>query len=463
MGKIMYKDRQYSSSFDKSVNILYDNSNSGLSATNVQAAIDELKAVSGSGGGGTGGNYLPLTGGTLTGAITVPYIELSRSGTPFIDFHYGGDAADYTARIAEYTKGKLTIESETSDTPLLLQSNEAASYIGFVNKDGGILGYFGVGSDKKPYFYDTGYRTILHSNNYSSYALPLSGGKCTGTVTMPALELSNDIPFIDFHFNGSTADYTSRIAEFSSGTLTVTGNLDVNGDVASTNGFFVYNPVTAATGTDYTANRIHTQAYSIFRISTTGNMDGVAIGENFRAASDKVMNLGNSSYKWKQLYAGTTTISTSDRNEKKDFRTFNSNENYEKFFMDLKPFVFKFKDGDSGRDHFGFVSQDVEDSLYKLGFNDKSFAGFCKDVLMHEVEDENGNEKEVPKLDENGNEQYIYGLRYSEFTALNTYMIQKTIKENQELKDKNEKLEAKNEELESRLQAIEKMLEKLNV
>lgn len=35
--------------------------------------------------------------------------------------------------------------------------------------------------------------------------------------------------FIDFHFNGNTADYTSRIIEEASGVLTITGGLDVKG------------------------------------------------------------------------------------------------------------------------------------------------------------------------------------------------------------------------------------------
>ena len=34
--------------------------------------------------------------------------------------------------------------------------------------------------------------------------------------------------YIDFHFNGSTADFTSRIIELSSGTITVSGNLTAN-------------------------------------------------------------------------------------------------------------------------------------------------------------------------------------------------------------------------------------------
>lgn len=385
--------------------------------------------------------------------------------------------------------------------------------------------------DENPTIADiSGLQTALNGKADASHThgyLPLSGGTLTGSLTGGAfyattlqlgssslnggLELYHATPFIDFHFNRNTGDYTSRIVESASGTLKVNGMsvnatashissasavvvenrinnslhdgslyisgagnfglfsrtkskwmiyMDTSGRASVPGDLYVNNWLcvggNAASGyvCSYQENAIDT-AKKTFKIMTAENGNGVTVAGNFRPTVDIDMTCGTASYKWKQLYAGTTTIATSDRNEKKDFRTFDSNENYEKFFMDLKPFIFKFKDGESNRDHFGFVSQDIEESLYKYGFDDKSFAGFCKDVLMCETETEDGDIKEFPKLDENGNEQYIYGLRYSEFISLNTYMIQKTIKENQELKDKNE-------ELETRLQAIENMLEKLN-
>ena len=54
-----------------------------------------------------------------------------------------------------------------------------------------------------------------HSHNY----LPTSGGNLTGPI-----EMFGKTPYIDFHFGGSTADYTSRIIEESSGWLNISGN-----------------------------------------------------------------------------------------------------------------------------------------------------------------------------------------------------------------------------------------------
>ena len=66
--------------------------------------------------------------------------------------------------------------------------------------------------------------------DFATDYLPLSGGTVTGSVTFKAgIELSADTPYIDFHYSKSSDDYTSRIIESSSGTLTVTGNLVVSG------------------------------------------------------------------------------------------------------------------------------------------------------------------------------------------------------------------------------------------
>ena len=71
------------------------------------------------------------------------------------------------------------------------------------------------------------------------------------------------------------------------------------------------------------------------------------------------------------------------------------------------------------------------------------FAGFCKDVKMIETENEYGNTTRQIEKDEHGNDVYIYSLRYDEFIALNTFMIQNLYKENQYIKDRLLRLEEK--------------------
>mgnify|MGYP002514916725 CR=1 FL=1 len=152
---------------------------------------------------------------------------------------------------------------------------------------------------------------------------------------------------------------------------------------------------------------------------------------------DNLMRLGTNGYRWTSVWAQSATIQTSDRNKKKDIEPIS--EKYISLFNDLKPVSYKFIDGESGRTHIGYISQDVEESMKKLNISPLEFAGFCKDKQIKPIyeDDEKGMpvcvaEKEV--LDENGNPVYEYSLRYEEFIALNTLMIQNLQKEVQQLK-----------------------------
>jgi hypothetical protein len=106
--------------------------------------------------------------------------------------------------------------------------------------------------------------------------------------------------------------------------------------------------------------------------------------------------------------------------------------------MKLLPVSFMFKSGTSGRTHIGFISQDVEAAMEELGMTSLDFAGFCKDIKTKPSTTGNGEE---PDLDENGNVQYIYSLRYGEFVALNTHMIQKLSQRTNDLEERVAQLE----------------------
>lgn len=126
-----------------------------------------------------------------------------------------------------------------------------------------------------------------------------------------------------------------------------------------------------------------------------------------RPEIDRGSRLGCPTYRWNQLYAGTATINTSDRNQKKNINDLS--DKYIDMMMLLAPVSFQFKDNESGRTHVGFIAQDVEAAMEKVGLTDKDFAGFCKDKL------DDGRE--------------VYGLRYEEFIAINTAIIQKQQKQ----------------------------------
>lgn len=131
-------------------------------------------------------------------------------------------------------------------------------------------------------------------------------------------------------------------------------------------------------------------------------------------SSNYLSDLGSPSYKWNNVYM-QGSIQDSDRRLKENI--ININERQIELFDLLQPVSYNFKE--RSRTHFGYISQDIEDALKQLGMTSKDFAGFCKDIKT--TKDENGNE--VPVLDENGNVDYIYGLNYTEFIALNTAKI----------------------------------------
>jgi len=49
----------------------------------------------------------------------------------------------------------------------------------------------------------------------------------SSTTLKGAVEIYGSTPYIDFHFGNSTSDYTSRIIESTSGTLSIPKNLSV--------------------------------------------------------------------------------------------------------------------------------------------------------------------------------------------------------------------------------------------
>jgi hypothetical protein len=174
------------------------------------------------------------------------------------------------------------------------------------------------------------------------------------------------------------------------------------------------------------------------KVKGSTNVAGeVALNPSFPAfqatqAFDGQLYLGISSSKWRAVFATNGTIQTSDRRLKHDIKTIG--DKYIALFQALKPIQYMMNSGD--RIHIGFISQDVEEAMQEVGLSDLEFAGFCKDKKQKEVEikdtyiDENGEEKEKidhcyeDVLDEDGNPEYEYSLRYEEFIALNTRMIQ---------------------------------------
>lgn len=115
-------------------------------------------------------------------------------------------------------------------------------------------------------------------------------------------------------------------------------------------------------------------------------------------------SLGDSVYRWSDVYANNAVIQTSDLEAKKDVEYGLSR--YDALFDALRPMSFLFKNGESGRRHLGLGAQDVERAMAERGVSDMEFAGFIKS----------------PRQEGNG---FDYALRYGEFIPMCIDQIQK--------------------------------------
>ena len=83
--------------------------------------------------------------------------------------------------------------------------------------------------------------TTTFAGNFSGGTISGTTGSFSSDVTVSGslrgnagIELYHSTPFIDFHYGNSTADYTSRIIENASGTLSILANTSVTGQINAT-------------------------------------------------------------------------------------------------------------------------------------------------------------------------------------------------------------------------------------
>ena len=91
-----------------------------------------------------------------------------------------------------------------------------------------------------------------------AHALEVVGSaKMSSGMLSSYIELSSTTPFIDFHYDRSSADYTTRIIEGVSGQLTLIGNLQIGGSYNTASGYkFSVNGTSNFTGRVYAQNGV---------------------------------------------------------------------------------------------------------------------------------------------------------------------------------------------------------------
>lgn len=153
----------------------------------------------------------------------------------------------------------------------------------------------------------------------------------------------------------------------------------------------------------YSSNTISVTASGAHTNCTTTIGGNLSVSGSAAPETDGAGSLGYSNNRWAVVYAQTGTISTSDREKKKDISY--ELAQYDALFDRLRPACYRLKDGTSGRIHTGLIAQDVERALTACGLDGSAFAAFVRSPR-----EEGGAD---------------YGLRYEELTALCIRQIQK--------------------------------------
>ena len=148
------------------------------------------------------------------------------------------------------------------------------------------------------------------------------------------------------------------------------------------------------------------------------------------------VNLGTPNKKWSQIYSKNSSISTSDRTEKKNIETLDPDK-MTIFINALDAVSYKFINGESGRTHHGMIAQQVEEAMAAAGMTDMDFAGYIKSPKYVDIEKEDGTKENVKVEGE-----YTYGLRYEEFIAPLISVVQQQQKTIKSLEERLATLEA---------------------
>ncbi|WP_346878755.1 MULTISPECIES: phage tail spike protein [unclassified Clostridium] len=145
-----------------------------------------------------------------------------------------------------------------------------------------------------------------------------------------------------------------------------------------------------------------------------------------------VSYLGSPSGRFIKLYSTQAADVSSDRRKKNNILAYD--EKIETFYENLKPISYELINGHSGRKHYGFIAQDVEDAMDVAGLDYKDMA-----LLQKAPMDAKGNEIDPTSIVDYSTDErivdYEYSLAYTEMISINTHMIQKLRAEITQLKN----------------------------
>ena len=268
------------------------------------------------------------------------------------------------------------------------------------------------------------------------------------------VELYGNTPYIDFHCGNSTADYTSRIIEWSSGQLEINGVKISGGAIDATNIWFngqtIYNRLASDRG--YTYN---------WRCTEGGNLNPYT---SINTNSANKVNIGNTAAYIKNLYYGGSLSKQSDRRIKNPIGELTEDEMLT-ILSGSKIQKFTYKSDKLQGVNYGVYAQDLRDLLITSGIGHISMLGI-------DLKDSDGEQtKDLTTPEEN----VQYTVDYSQYAPVLVKGWQHHDRKIANLEMKNNEAEAKIEnltfqleeafskifDLKNKLEKLEKKLESI--
>lgn len=263
----------------------------------------------------------------------------------------------------------------------------------------------------------------------------ISGGTLTststanGTTTIVGGQIKSEgSSYTTSIYNGQINTSYINITQGGGSSVSINGNtvlmtnsdLSIYGGDAYVSGNLTCNTLNGSTPI-LTSNR--SQYLTLLYDSNGNGAQVTSTGNNFRPHSNYgsgIVSCGSPSYLWSQVFASSTTISSSDGNLKAVLGDTTDSE--KKVAIKIKSLItkFKFKDaiakkGNGARVHFGIIAQDVKSAFESEGLDPYSYAMFCSDTWYEKngsAVDENEN---MYTNDEEGvTEVTQLGIRYEE-------------------------------------------------
>lgn len=281
------------------------------------------------------------------------------------------------------------------------------------------------------------YVNAIHMGGHTYTSLNSGGGKIASYKATASQVNYNDDPKVETSVNtaGDTLTFKFSIPKGKDGTNGARGPQGATG------------PRGPAGSVDYTSV---TKIYHNSEKNRYAEVTSNGSARYFGPYEMEGLNLGNASYKWKNIYYTGALNGGSDEYIKDDIKSINTISSIDKFYMSLNPIQYKFKqrpnDDEIPKIHFGFGARETERHLKENNFESENYSIVTKSIL--------DKPNFVGRTDE-------YSMNYLEFISLNTHMTQKAHHRIDSLESENQSLKNEILMLQGQLSLITQRLQKM--